>query len=116
MNLEIVDKETHSKGEIYKVKFKEEIIRILILSHASERISKWGLKEEMVVETLIMPEEVLLGHRNRFIAHKRYDNHLVRAVYEYEGEVPILLTVYFPFADRYFKGGYIYEDKIFKGR
>jgi len=49
----------------------------------------------------------------RYIAHKRYDGHLVRAVYEYEDGIPVLLTVYFPYVDRYFKGGGIYEDKIF---
>lgn len=69
----------------------------------------------MVVETLIIPEEVVVGHRNRYIAHRRYDNHLVRAVYEYEQALPVLLTVYFPYAYRYFKGDNIYEDKIFKG-
>ena len=69
----------------------------------------------MVVETLILPEEVIIGHRNRYIAHRRYGNHLVRAIYEYEGELPVLLTVYFPFTGRYFKGGNIYENKIFKG-
>ncbi len=26
-----------------------------------------------------------------------------------------LLTVYFPYIGRYFKGGGVYEDKIFKG-
>ena len=39
----------------------------------------------------------------------------MRAVYEYEEEVPVLVTVYFPYQDRYFKGGGVYEDKIFKG-
>lgn len=64
---------------------------------------------------LLLPEEVIIGHRNRYIAHRRYVGHLVRAVYEYEGELPVLLTVYSPYADRYFKGGGVYEDKIFKG-
>ena len=114
MTIEIINKQAHSKGEIYSVQFEEKIIKFLVLFHAKERMIKWGLKEEMVVETLIRPEEVLKGHRNRYIAHRRYGNHLVRAVYEYENGLPMLLTVYFPKSDRYFKGGSIYEDKIFK--
>jgi hypothetical protein len=30
-------------------------------------------------------------------------------------ELPVLVTVYFPHITRYFKGGRVYEDKIFKG-
>lgn len=115
MAVEITNRQIHSKGEIYTIKVKEETIRILFLIHALERIKKWNIKEEMAAETLVLPEEVIIGHRNRYIAHRRYGNHLIRAVYEYDKELPILLTVYFPRADRYFKGGGVYEDKIFKG-
>jgi hypothetical protein len=73
------------------------------------------IKESMVLETLIFPEEVLKGHGNRYIAHRRYGEHLVRAIYEYEDYTPVLITVYFPYLNRYFAGGGIYEDKIFKG-
>jgi hypothetical protein len=114
MTIEIINKEAHHKGEIFTLQFEGQLIKILILSHAKERMIKWGLKEEMVVETLIKPEEVLTGHRDRYIAHRRYGNHLVRAIYEYEDKLPVLLTVYFPKTDRYFQGDSIYEDKIFK--
>ena len=115
MAIEIIDRQSHKNGEIYVIKAQKETIKILFLFHAIERIRKWGLKEEMVAETLVLPEEVIIGHRNRYIAHRRYGNHLVRAVYEYKGYLPVLLTVYSPDADRYFKGGGAYEDKIFKG-
>ncbi len=65
--------------------------------------------------TLIVPEEVIVSHRDRYIAHRRFSNHLLRAVYEYEKDLPILVTVYFPYVDRYFEGKGVYEDKIFKG-
>lgn len=115
MAIKIIDKQPHSRGDIYTIESQEKIIKILFLFHALERIKKWGVKEEMVIETLLLPEEVIIGHRNRYIAHKRYGNHLVRAVYEYEYRLPVLLTVYFPYVDRYFRGGGVYEDKIFKG-
>lgn len=116
MTIKIIDKQSHNKGKIYIVRINDKIVKILFLFHSIERIKKWDIKDEMVVETLLLPEEVTVGHRNRFIAHRRYGNHLVRAVYEYEEELPVLITVYFPRKDRYFKGDKVYEDKIFKGR
>ena len=113
--IKIIDKQTHSKGEIYTIRIQDKNVRILFLAHAIERIRKWNIREEMVAETLLMPEEVIIGHRDRYIAHRRYGNHLVRAVYEYEEKLPVLLTVYFPYIGRYFKEGGVYEDKIFKG-
>ena len=115
MNIKIINRHTHIKGEIYTIGIQEKTIKILFLFHAIERIKKWEVKEEMIVETLLLPEEVLVGHGNRYIAHRQYGDHLVRAVYEYENDLPILLTVYFPYRERYFKGGGTYEDKIFKG-
>ena len=40
-------------------------------SHARGRMAKWKRISEMVGETLLEPEEVLIGHHDRFIAHRR---------------------------------------------
>lgn len=114
MNSKITNRRSHSKGEILTIEIQDKKIEILFLFHALERIKKWEIKEKMAVETLLLPEEILVGHGNRYIAHRRYGNHLVRAIYEYENKLPILLTVYFPYKERYFKGGSIYENKIFQ--
>jgi len=114
MTIEIIERQIHKRGKVYTIRVQEKTLKILFLFHAIERIKKWNLEEEIVAETLILPEEVIIGHRNRYIAHRRYGNHLVRAVYEYEDSFPVLLTVYFPYVSRYFKGGGVYEDKIFK--
>ncbi len=114
MAVEIIERQAHHKGEVYVIRIFGRIVKILFVFHAIERIKPWGITEEMVAETLLLPEDVLVGHRNRYIAHKRYGDHLVRAVYDYEDDLPILATVYFPYKDRYFKGGEVYEDKIFK--
>lgn len=50
----------------------------------------------------IVSEEVLQGHRGRFIAHRRVGRHVLRAVYEYEDSLPVVVTVYHPLAARYF--------------
>ncbi len=112
--MKIVKKEEHHKGIIYTFAVDDELFRILFLYHALERIKKWHLSEENVGETLLFPEEVLIGHNNRYIAHRRYGEHMIRAVYEYENDLPIVVTVYFPKAERYFQGGNKYEDKILK--
>lgn len=115
MKIEIIDKISHPKGMLYVVKIDGQNLTILILFHAIERMKKWEISDKIVIETMLQPEEVLLGHRNSFIAHKRYGEHIIRAVYEYQEGFPVLVTVYFPYANRYFKGGGNYEDKIFKG-
>jgi hypothetical protein len=115
MAIKIIDIQSHNKGKVYTIRIQGNTVRVLFLAHAIERIKKWNIKDEIVAETLLLPEEVIIGHRNRYVAHRTYGAHLVRTVYEYEGELPVLLTVYFPYADRYFKGGGVYEDKIFKG-
>jgi hypothetical protein len=115
MAIEIIGITSHPSGELYSIKIHKRTVNILLLRHATERMKKWKISDKMVLETLLMPEEVLVGHGNRYLAHRRYGDHLVRAVYEYHEELPVLVTVYFPYVDRYFKGGKIYEDKILAG-
>ena len=50
----------------------------------------------------IMPYGVLNG------------DHVLRAVYEYHDDYPTVITVYFPYAGRYYQGGSKYEDNILK--
>lgn len=115
MVINIIEGQPHDKGILYTIDISGRVIKILYLFHTIGRIKRWGITEMMVAETLLMPEEVLVGHRNRYIAHRRYSDHLLRAVYEYEDKLPVVVTVYFPYKERYFKGGGYYEDKIFKG-
>jgi hypothetical protein len=115
MTIEIIDKISHPKGMLYSLRINGHMINILFLFHAIERMKKWAISDKIVIETMLLPEEVLVGHRSRYIAHRRYENHVIRAVYEYQKELPVLVTVYFPHITRYFKGGRVYEDKIFKG-
>lgn len=105
--------EDKDRGKLLTITSGNFSVQILFLFHALERLKTWNLTQEIVTETLIHPEEVIMGHRNRFIAHRRYGIHMVRAVYEYEEKTPVLVTVYFPYASRYFEGGGQYADKIF---
>ncbi len=115
-SFKIVAKQMHDRGEVFSIDISGFIIEILYTHHALARIKQWGLSPESVFETFIFPEEVIVGHRDRYIAHKRYGNHLIRAVYEYDATLPVLITAYYPRCDRYFEGGEKYADKIFQGR
>ena len=115
MTIEIVGTRSHPNGLLHSIKISGQALDILFLFHEMGRMKKWGITDKMVIETLLLPEEVQLGHRGRFIAHRRYGSHVVRAVYEYQDQLPVLITVYFPYTDRYFRGGGNFEDKIFKG-
>lgn len=100
-------------GYIFIIKINNKEIKIRFSNHSLKRTEKWGLSIEKILETLLYPEEVIIGHNKRFIAHKRYNGHIVRAIYEYENDVPVLVTVHYPYEKRYFKGGGTYADKIF---
>jgi len=112
--VEIIKIEEKERGKVYHLRINKRKIRIMITWHAMGRSEIWELDMEKVLDALVYPEEVVTGHYNRYIAHKRYGEHVIRAVYEYnELEIPVVITVYFPFAERYYKGGGTYADKIF---
>jgi hypothetical protein len=112
MKIKIVGTEDKTKGRLYKIMIAAKEVDLLLTWHSLDRIVVWSLKPEQVLETLLFPEEVVTGHNNRFIAHKRYNGHIIRAVYEYDINLPVLVTVYYPTAKRYFKGGRNFADKI----
>jgi hypothetical protein len=104
--------EPHPRGEVYTLTVDGQRVAILLTFHALRRIVQWRLTVQNGLETLLWPEEALRGHRSRFIAHCRQKNHVVRVVYEYEGGIPTVITVYYPYAKRYFQGQGTYEDRI----
>lgn len=112
---EIVSESTTVKGKLFIIKVQEIELKIFFTNHSLLRIKKWEIEINKVIETLLFPEEVIIGHRHRFIAHRRYNDHLIRIIYEYDEEIPTIVTVYYPKALRYFQGGGKFEDKIFTG-
>ena len=100
------------RGKIYYITVEDKELRILVTKHAEERLSRWNIDIEKLFKTLLYPDEVVTGHRGRYIAHKKYGTHIVRAIYEYENDLPVIVTVYYPSAKRYFRGGGTYADRI----
>jgi hypothetical protein len=97
---------------LYKVRVDAQQHELLLTWNSLDRIAVWRLNPEKVLETLLYPEEVITGHTNRFIAHKRYNGHIIRAVYEYDNDLPVVITEYYPVAKRYLEGGKEFADKI----
>ncbi len=112
MSIKITVTEEKNNGRFYKIDAEGSRLQVLFTWHSLDRITFWNLSVVQVLEALIYPDEVVIGHFNRYIAHKRHNGYVVRAVYEYNKDVPVLVTVYKPSADRYFKGGGKFADKI----
>ena len=102
----------HPRGKVYEIRADGENVSILLTFHALRRLGQWRLTDDIVIRTMLFPEEVLSGHQGRFIAHLRKGAHLVRVIYEYEERLPVAVTVYSPLARRYFQGDGTYEDRI----
>ena len=113
MSFTVIDHTPHIKGSLFRIEIQATHFDILFTHHAFNRMVKWKISMEMVTETLLFPEEVLIGHHDRFIAHRCFGSHVLRVVYEYDYNLPVLITVYFPSKQRYFQGGGTYEDRIF---
>jgi hypothetical protein len=110
--LTVVAIRDHPRGRLYEVRANGKAVTVLFTFHSLERMARWRLAARKVLHALLFPEEVLRGHRNRFIAHLRDGTRVVRAIYEYERRTAALVTVYRPLSARYFQGGGIYEDRI----
>jgi len=108
----IKQKKKNPRGDIYTLSISDYTLDVLLTTHAYKRIMKWELTVNKVFEAILYPEEVVLGHRNRYIAHRLSGDHIIRVIYEYEEKLPVIVTVYYPYSKRYFKGGGTYEDKI----
>lgn len=111
--MKIIVVDPHERGNVYTVLVEnEKKCTILLTFHSLERARKWRISEEEVIETLLKPAEVLKGHHDRFIAHRPLNGRIIRVIYEYKANFPVVVTVYAPKKDRYFKGGGLYEDRV----
>ena len=111
MKIQIVRTEDKVRGKLYHIDVSGKEIGLMMTWHALERMKVWNLDINQVLLALFEPEEVIAGHHGRYIAHNRHGKHVLRAVYEHT-DLPVVITVYFPIAERYFTGGGKYADKI----
>ena len=112
LKFKILEIQAHVRGKNYRINADGKIVSLVLTFHALERTQRWKLTDRQVILALLVPDEVLRGHRNRYIAHRKRGTHVLRAIYEYQDKIPVVITVYFPLAQRYFRGGGSYEDQI----
>ena len=111
MGIKIIKSTDVPRGKLFEVKVNEKVVRVVLTWHALDGADDYNISVNELLNFLIYPEEVIKGHVNRFIAHKRLNRHLARVIYEYENKTIIVITFYISYVNRYFRGG-IYEDKI----
>jgi len=112
MRFRIAAVRDHPRGQIYEMEADGKVVSVRLTFHALQRVSRWKLSLRKVLQALLFPEEVFRGHRDRFMAHRRAGDHVIRAVYQYENDAPVVITVYYPSIARYFGGGGNFEDQI----
>ena len=66
--IKVVKRESHSRGKLLKIRVNGKAVSLIITFHAQGRIERWGIPEGKLLETLLFPEEVIMGHRGRFIS------------------------------------------------
>lgn len=110
--IHILSREDHPRGTLLTLQVGGRQVQILLTVHATDRMALWRISEDRALTTLLYPTEVLRGHGNRFIAQRLEKTRLVRVIYEYDGKLPVVITLYNPIAARYFRGGGAYEDQI----
>jgi hypothetical protein len=71
LKLQTIGIEAHTRGKMYKIRADGKLATLLLTFHALERADRWKLSDRQIIRTLLEPEEVLRGHRNRYIAHRR---------------------------------------------
>ncbi len=99
------------KGKYLEVDCENQLVKIIFTWHSLDAIKDYEMTLENILNFLLYPEEVVKGHANRYIAHRRLNHHLARVVYEYDGRNVIVITFYISYVNRYFREGK-YEDKI----
>ncbi len=112
MDIKIISEELVQKGKLITVKVGEEIKKILFTFHLLDSLKEYKFQTKDVLNFILRPDEVVIGHGGRFIAHKALNGYIVRIVYEYEGDLPVVITLYVANKGRYWKGGGTYADKI----
>jgi hypothetical protein len=85
------------------------IKKVEIIPIAERKLTRRGIKRELVENTLLNPTQIVDGYGGRKVAHKKvliYDKeYLLRVVYEETEEMYTVITTYITSKiDRYWKG------------
>lgn len=76
-------------------------MKILITTHAGERMAKYDLKEQAVKNCLEKPDLIVEGKEGRKIAQKRLNGYVLRVIYEETENNYVVITTYKAKSERY---------------
>ena len=76
INMNIIKSTDAPRGKLLEVKVNKKVIRIVLTWHVLDGASDYNISANELLNFLIYPEEVIRGHVNRFIAHKKLNQHL----------------------------------------
>jgi len=113
MSFQVVRSVDVARGRLLEVRVDERLVELVFTWHALDAMKDYEVSIEDALGFIFCPEEVVTGHGDRFIAHRRLvGRRLVRLVYEYEDRMVVVITFYIAFAERYFKGVGEFADKV----
>ena len=74
---------------------------IVYTEYAEETIGDRKIGKKEIENSLLNPDEIVQGKKNRKIAHKLFGNKMLRVVFETEGKTYIVITAYYTQPGRY---------------
>ena len=107
----------HWTSDIYRLTNREIDLRIdrmskvfEIIPIARKKLSRRGISEAWVEETINLPDQTLDGYGGRKVAQKKYvieqKEYLLRVIYEEKGEINLVITGYLTsHIERYWQEG-----------
>lgn len=76
-------------------------MKIDITPHAKERMNKYHITEEMIINCLENPDMVKDSHSTRKIYHKKLNGYVLRVIVEESKEIKSIITTYKARSGRY---------------
>ncbi|KXA88779.1 hypothetical protein AKJ66_02755 [candidate division MSBL1 archaeon SCGC-AAA259E22] len=72
-----------------------------ITNHAKMRMKKYGISESSLRKGMENPDSVVDGHSGRRIAQRKFNNHVLRIIFEKRKDKNVIVTVYKARRERY---------------
>ena len=76
-------------------------MEIEIIPHAKNRMSLYGISEDLARDAVENPDKITEGHNERKIAQKRLNGYVLRVVFEDKDSKKVIVTAYKAKSERY---------------
>ena len=69
-------------------------MKIIIVKHAEERMQEYDVPEDLVINAVQNPDNIIEGYRGRKIYQKKLNGYILRVIVEESKEIKTIITVY----------------------